>query len=395
MKYSSVGIISEYNPFHKGHKYHLEKSIKKTGADLSISVMSGDFTQRGEPALLDKWKRAEIAVKNGINLVVELPVIYALSSGGDFAKGGVEILEALGCSWISFGSEVGELEKLSCVADFLKDNEYFLEEEIREQIKLGFSYPKARENILKKYLDKDVIYILNNSNNILAIEYLKNIKNITPITVKRQGAAYLDSDISHGMASATGIRKEIFNKGEYKTLVTEESAKLLEVYKNEFINYNNLFSLLQFKILTSSEDFLNGIYGGEEGLGSKAKKVIRKVNSYDELVDSIKSKRYTRTAICRYLARILLDIRKEYITGGQNYIRVLAADAKGRAYLKQIKKSKKLKLVIVNNINKVIFENPELESTLAKDILASDVYNLLGNKDLYEESDFVRKLKNL
>ena len=184
----SLGIVAEYNPFHNGHKYHLEKSMEMTGAEVSVAVISGNFTQRGEPALLDKWTRAEIAVKNGVNLVVELPVLFAANNAGYFAKGGVEILENLGCDYISFGSEAGNMDALLHISRETYIHRGEIEEAVRAAVKSGTAYPKAQSQTVAKFLGKEASELMSLPNNILALEYLRFMRRAKPLTIQRQGS---------------------------------------------------------------------------------------------------------------------------------------------------------------------------------------------------------------
>lgn len=209
----AVGLITEYNPFHNGHLYHLNKAMELTGADVSIAVMSGDFVQRGEPAILDKYARASMALNSGVNLVVELPVNYAVSSAESFADGAVKVLHYIKADSIAFGSESGDIDGLLKVAHILCDNEEMLYKEISKYTSSGMSYAAARQKVVGLLADADTAAVLSSSNNILAVEYLKAIikhnYDIKPYTVQRQGDGYNDKDICSEYASATALRENI------------------------------------------------------------------------------------------------------------------------------------------------------------------------------------------
>ena len=211
----AVGLVTEYNPFHNGHLYHLNKAMELTGADISVAVMSGDFVQRGEPAVLDKYTRTSMALNSGVNLVVELPVNYAVSSAESFAAGALKVLDYIKADSIAFGSESGDIERLSKLAHILCDNEDTLYKEISKYTANGISYAAARQKVVEKLTDKDTAAMLTSSNNILAVEYLKAIiKNnyaIKPYTVQRQGDSYNDTDIRSEYASATALRENLKN----------------------------------------------------------------------------------------------------------------------------------------------------------------------------------------
>ena len=209
----AVGLITEYNPFHNGHLYHLNKAMELTGADVSIAVMSGDFVQRGEPAILDKDARPYMALTSGVNLVVELPVNYAVSSAESFADGAVKVLHYIKADSIAFGSESGDIDGLLKVAHILCDNEEMLYKEISKYTSSGMSYAAARQKVVGLLTDADTAAVLSSSNNILAVEYLKAIikhnYDIKPYTVQRQGDGYNDKYICSEYASATALRENI------------------------------------------------------------------------------------------------------------------------------------------------------------------------------------------
>lgn len=363
----SIGIIGEYNPFHLGHKYLIEKAVKLAGADVCVSVMSGNFTQRGEPAVFDKWERARAAVENGINLVVELPVIYAANSAEYFAKGSVEILEGFGyIDNIVFGSEEGDIEDLKEAASFVSDNYDELHRAVQELTKNGVSYPKARQMALTAMDGEFNEMLVSEPNNILAIEYIKQLDKMEPITIKRRGHGY--------HRSATVIRERL----------NEEDPIKFEMMNNAY------FQLVSAKILQSDAEYLEQIFAAGAGLGNKLKKEIRYVDNTEQLIEKIKSKVYTRTRISRLLTQVLLGIDREAVNSASNYIRILAFDQIGAQFLKTIKKKECAKLPIITNINKEMYNIPEIKKTLEKDILASDIYNIICKNDLYNNSDYTK-----
>ena len=387
MKKKSLGIIAEYNPFHNGHLYHLNQSKEMTGAEISIVAMSGNFMQRGQVAIADKWKRAEAAIRCGADLVVEIPVVFACNSAPYFAKGGVEILEALGADYISFGSESGNIKELLNISREMELLDDEIEEYVKMGVKNGLSYPRAREEAVKEMIGDEAAELINNPNNILALEYIKNIETSEIITVKRQGPGYNDLDVTDELASATAIRYLMEEKEDVCGLMPKESASV--ILKCTRPSEELLFKMICQKALTSNSIDLDGVCAGGEGLGNKLKNCIRKVSSYQELVEELKSKRYTRTRIERFLIQVLLDLKD--VEEAENYIRVLAFNKKGSAYLKSIKKTGICELPIITNINKELDAYPEIEETVEKDILATDIYNLLTDRDLYKNSDYVIK----
>lgn len=364
----SVGIIAEFNPFHAGHSFLVEKARKLSEDGILIAVMSGDFTQRGEPAAFDKWQRAECAVKNGINLVVELPVVFACNSAEFFAKGGVEILEGFGCvDKIVFGSESGNIDELSFIAEQINKYEAEINREAVLSLKTGVNYPKAREKVMEKYLRGIDIKSISEPNNILAIEYLRKIKNLKPITIKRKGD-------SHHISG------------------TLEREKLRNLYPGKYENIDKkYFDLVTSKVLTSDVTYLERIFTSDLGLAGRLKKYIRYSSDVNDLIEKIKTKAYTRTRVSRLLSQMILNIDKGVLQNTTNYIRILAFDSKGASFLKRVKKEESNTLPIITNINRELDELPEVLPLIEKDILASDIYNLLTMNDLYSCSDYIKK----
>ena len=387
----AVGIIAEYNPFHNGHLHHLRQSMEQTGAEVSAAVISGNFTQRGSFAILDKWTRAEMTVRNGVNLVVEMPTLFACNNAGYFAKGGVEILENLGVTHISFGSESGNIAELLRISREMQAHKDVINEAVRAAVKEGQAYPRARAEALHRILGEDVSEVIDSPNNLLALEYLRFLKSAQPVTIRRQGTGYYDLEPKGTMASATGIRKTLADDGDISRLVPDVTREMLLAHRAEIMSEEDLYLLLVQKILTTSSEELNAVFGAEEGLGNKMKAGVRYWKSYDEIVEDLKSKRYTRTRIGRLLAMTLLGVRRSDVKHAQNYIRVLAFDETGSRYLKEIKKSGSCTLPILTNINREGGFSREIQRTLAKDILASDLYNFACGRDLYAYSDHVRK----
>jgi len=339
-----------------------------TDAEVCVVVMSGNFVQRGLPAVFDKWTRAEEAVKHGVNLVVELPTVFACNSAEYFAKGGVSVLEGFGCiDYLAFGSEDGDLNALQRGADFLRNSDAQLKLRIQTLMKEGLSYPKAREIAvleMEKDFDEDLI---KEPNNILAIEYLKQIDRMQPYTVKRQGIGYHES--------ASVIRKE---------MEAEQPAYFAKIREN-------YWHLTASKILQMDVEQLSKVFSADQGLANKIKKEIRYASSIDELIDRVKSKVYTRSRISRLLTHILLDIDGQAVPERAEYIRVLAFDQTGSRFLKSVKKAECNSLPILTNINKESENYPEILKSLDMDISASDIYNLITGRNLYDYSDYVMR----
>jgi len=400
-----LGITAEYNPFHNGHKYHIEKSRCLTGADCVVAVMSGNFTQRGEAAILDKWERSRLAVENGVDLVVELPFIYACSKAQSFAEGAVDILKGLGVQMISFGSESGKIVELRSLAEALIDKA----EEIASLRDLfmqrGTSFAKAGELAAAEVLGEEAVKLMVDPNNILAIEYLKRMifwkergYDIEPVTVKRYGSGYFEENSEAGFAGASAIRR-MKDREELERYVPENVACALcgsESGEPEDANEcalhaeERLFHLVRCEIVKSSPEALEQVYHMGEGLENKLKKEIVPAKNMDELVSSVVSKRYTEAAVRRLLTYVLMGIR-EYEPPKAVYGRVLAANETGRKLLAGLKKQEEHIIPIITNVNKDEIDNREVQACLRYDVLAADMYNLIYDRDMYAFSDKVRR----
>ena len=409
----AVGLVTEYNPFHNGHLYHLNKAMELTGADISVAVMSGDFVQRGEPAVLDKYTRASMALNSGVNLVIELPVNYAVSSAESFAAGALKVLDYIKADSIAFGSESGDIEGLSKLAHILCDNEDTLYKEISKYTANGISYAAARQKVVEKLTDKDTAALLTSSNNILAVEYLKAIiKNnyaIKPYTVQRQGDSYNDTDIRSEYASATALRENLKadNISEYIPVkaglilssntnyiypddITEVLfTRLLDILfassydKNVFIEnvmqYPDVNKEIAGRLYKSAMDMITRTV--PQGAESKDNGVF----SFGSLCEHIKTKEVPLSRIKRALVRITLGLDKKHMEKYANepYIRVLGFDKKGQEYLSYIRKNVEVPLIT---------KTADYKEMLLDDIHAANIYNMIvaGKYGVKELGDFVR-----
>jgi len=409
----AVGLVTEYNPFHNGHLYHLNKAMELTGADISVAVMSGDFVQRGEPAVLDKYTRASMALNSGVNLVIELPVNYAVSSAESFAAGALKVLDYIKADSIAFGSESGDIEGLSKLAHILCDNEDTLYKEISKYTANGISYAAARQKVVEKLTDKDTAALLTSSNNILAVEYLKAIiKNnyaIKPYTVQRQGDSYNDTDIRSEYASATALRENLKadNISEYIPVkaglilssntnyiypddITEVLfTRLLDILfasnydKNVFIEnvmqYPDVSKEIAGRLYKSAMDMITRTV--PQGAESKDNGMF----SFGSLCEHIKTKEVPLSRIKRALVRITLGLDKKHMEKYANepYIRVLGFDKKGQEYLSYIRKNVEVPLIT---------KTADYKEMLLDDIHAANIYNMIvaGKYGVKELGDFVR-----
>lgn len=364
----TAGIIAEFNPFHKGHAYLIGKTKEITGAECIVAVMSGNFMQRGMPAVYDKWERTESALKEGVDLVIELPVIYSTNSAEFFSFGGVHILEGMGCiDNLVFGSECGNIDLMEKATSILNSREDEIMSLVKKNIKKGISFPKAREEALTELGLTDALELLKDPNNILGMEYLKHNSRLKAYTVKRTGQGHHES--------ASAIRAEL----------KKTDGERIEMMEERY------FNLIRGKILSMSEQELDCIFSAGAGLGAKLKKEVRYAESLDDYTDRIKSKAYTRTRITRLFTHVLLNITEEVMNEGREYIRVLGFNRKGAELLKKMKKDELNTIPVLTNLNKELFVYKDIQKTVEKDILASDLYNLISDRDLYKNSDYVRK----
>lgn len=399
-----LGIIAEYNPFHNGHRYHLQESVKAVQADCTVCVMSGNFTQRGEPAMADKWVRAAAAVDNGIDLVLELPFAFACNNAEYFAAGAVDILNRMGCvTHLSFGSEAGDLSALSAAAEYLSFETEELKRSIREFSDQGLSFPRARYEAVKKCMGESYSDVLRNANNILAVEYLKQLNlrgsRITPVTVKRYGTGYHDKDTFEDIASASAIRHKLGQAEDLEEVirfVPNETYQVLQAVDMDVkISFNHFYKLLIYKILMSDPEQLGSIFSATEGLENRVRKAAAESADMNSLISAILSKRYTYTRIHRLLTHTLVGLDKDSFRSiwsqGANYARVLGFSRKGASLIKTVKKEERNTIPILTNINRELSKDSEEWKLLQYDITASDIYNLVAYGEIYSHSDYVRK----
>ena len=407
-----VGIIAEYNPFHNGHLYHIEEAKRKANADFCVCIMSGNFTQRGEPSIVNKWAKSYMALCGGADLVIELPVTYSISSAENFAEGAIKILNSLGIvTDLAFGAECDDIGTLNNIANVLYEEPTKYKTILNHELKKGISYPAARENAVLMYLNdvKRYANVLSGSNNILAIEYLKALKKqkskINPIAVKRQKVYYNDDMIVDDFASSTAIRKFFINK-EYKEVQRVVPRSTYKILGEEFKNGNMILSLKEFEkeiifnLRKMSLMDIENLPDVSEGLENLIKKAANESKTIEDLIDRIKSKRYTQTRIQRILLYSLLGIDKRMIETSKKitpYARVLAFNGKGRKLLSEIMSQNK-ELNLVTSVNKFVSENIKkrnyrpLMEMLDKDMLATDIYALGCDKDHNAKMDYTHNM---
>ncbi|HPV85708.1 MAG TPA: nucleotidyltransferase [Sedimentibacter sp.] len=335
-----TGVVAEYNPFHSGHEYQLRMARRLSGCDCIAVVMSGNYVQRGEPAIIDKFKRAEAAIYGGADIVIELPMPFSCQNAEMFAHAAIMELKKLNVDSISFGCETDNVRLLKKIALLQLTpgfNNY-----IKEEMKKGLSYPNAMSNALKFILNEEAEAVYS-PNNVLAVEYIKSAVKLNLelqyYPVKRVGMAHNDTEISGLFHSATAIRNAIM-EGSFDNLkLTEKSIELIKKFCKEHKKYNKLNNYrdyLYYKIITC--DDLEEIYEINEGLNNKIISQVYKHETIDEFIMSLKSKRYTYSKLRRSLLNILLGIKKvdiiNIMSTNDKYVKVLAFNNTGRKAIK-------------------------------------------------------------
>lgn len=369
------GIVAEYNPFHNGHKYHIEKTKELYGATHIAAVMSGNFTQRGDTAIFDKYRRAETALKNGVDLVIELPVPFALGSAEQFAFGAVSLLQSLGCvEMISFGSECGDvslLEETAGAVMFAQQNEDFF-----RYMRSGDSYPAALQKTIEKYYEEDIIDALTAPNNTLAVEYLKALgeigSTIKPVTVKRVGTDHDSGKTSGYYASASHIRHSILAGEDISAFV----PALPENYKNETAKLANLETAILAVLRGMSKEELEKAPNVLMGLENRIYKAVRVSTSLAELYALIKTKRYTMSRIRRIVMAEFIGIRKQDLKTPPPYIRILGMNPKGR----EILAAAKCELPVDTSLKALSEKGTKEKHFAALEERAGDLYALAFDK---------------
>lgn len=410
-----LGIIAEYNPFHNGHLYHLETSKKITDCDYTVAIISGNFTQRGSTSVVDKWSKTKMALQNGVDLIIELPVLYSISSSENFADGAIKILNSLGIiDYLSFGSETPDITVLDSIADILCNEPKDYKKLLAAELDKGLSFPKARENALLDYIKNTNTFendkpnfeeykkALSSPNNILGIEYLKALKkynsSIKPVCISRFATDYNSFDFSGNIASATAIRELIKNKdfNSIKTVVPKNSYSILMdcINSGHIVPDLNCFEKEIIYVLRKmSIEEISNLPDVSEGLEFSIKKAANSCNTIDEFLDVVKSKRYTVTRLQRILLYALLDISKEDMQLSKEvempYVRVLGFNDNGKKLVSEIA-TKHPELKLITSVKKFVDGNSDkdLQILFDKDVLATDVYSLAFENNSLANLDF-------
>ncbi len=366
-KMIKVGVIAEYNPFHNGHLYHLNKVKEMFKDAVVILVLAGNFTQRGDVSVIDKWNKAKLALDFGFDLVVELPFNVATSSASIYAEGAIKILNNLDCDYLVFGSEMNDVNTLKKAALKTLNNKDY-EEKVKNYLETGVNFPKASSLALEDIAN----VLIDKPNDVLAFEYVRSIikteSKIKPVSIKRTND-YHEEKINKKITSATSIRKNLNNKRIIKNTMPKESLKLINN-----ISINDYFSYIKYEIMTN--DNLNEVQDVDEGIENKLKKEIIYAKTLQDLITRIKSKRYSYNKIKRMLLHILVKTKKDY-EKDVKFIRVLGLNSNGKKILKDAKE--KTCIPIITKFKK------EYEKLFKDDIKASFTYSLITNYNVLEE----------
>ena len=378
-----VGIVAEFNPMHNGHKYLIDTAKELTGADIAICVMSGNFTQAGNITLVDKFKRAKTAIENGIDIVIELPTIYATSSAEFFSYSAVKLLNSLGCvDYICFGSETGDTRELVQIAYTLTQNEEEIWKQTTENLKQGISFAKARQEALENILTKDEVNTATSSNNILAIEYIKALiklkSSIEPIAIKREENV-----------SATQIR-ELISGGD---LTLAKALSIEPLQKGQIVQNTDLMNILTYYLVSSTKNQIQAIKDVTEGLENSIKDNCN-IYDYNEYIQEIKSKRYQLSKIKRIVINMILGITKEQNERLQDkayYAHILAIDTNKKNEILSMLNSTS-KIPVITSLNDEILERQteENKESLLLDIKATNIHSSILKEE--QNKDYKNRL---
>ena len=364
-----IGLIAEYNPFHNGHLYQINKIKEMYPDSIIIAVVSSCFTQRGDVSILNKWNKTQIALDNNIDIVIELPFVYATQGSDIFAKGAITILEKMKIDTLVFGTESDNLDIINLIADTQINNPNY-NIIVKKYLNKGINYPTATNNAVNDLTG----YKIDSPNDLLALSYIKQIKidkqNIKIINIKRTNS-YHDNKIKDNIASASTIRKLNLNNKNIDNLIPYNLNYLYKISMNDYYPY------LKYKVI-EEESNLNKYQTVDEGIENRLIKNINTSSNYEELISKIKTKRYTYNKISRMLLHILTDFTKEEAKNLKiDYIRLLGFSTNGKKYLNRIKKT--IDVPIITGYKKSISKILDIELKITK------IYSLVTNSNLINE----------
>ena len=388
------GIVCEYNPFHNGHLYHIKRT-RENGATHIAAVMSGNFVQRGDVAVIDKLERARLAVRSGADLVIELPVQYCLASAENFAAGAVSLLDSLGAvDELSFGSECGDTDKLLKAMETVDMAAMTRSDEIRSIMEKGYTYPRALNSVVNGY-DPESASIIAEPNNTLAVEYLRALKKsgskMKAFTVKRINAEHDGAGTREGFASASNLRGMIERGEDISGFTPPEWAKAIEtaVSKGETASLARLERVMLYKLRSSTAEEIESICDVGQGLEHRIYGA-RMAGSIDELLFTVKTKRYTMARIRRIMLALLIGITKEDMKQLPPYGRILAFNERGREILARAKD--RARIPFASSIAKLSQLGDAAERFAELEIRASDIYGLAMETVTSAEKDYRAKI---
>jgi len=395
------GIIAEFDPFHNGHKYLLDTVHAELPSHALVCVMSGNFVQRGMPAVCDKFVRAEAAVRCGADLVLELPFVYACNSAPEFAKGGVKVLKAAGCSHIAFGSESGDVKKISRAAELSAGESDEFKAKLREGMEGGGSYASAYSAALS-LVDPASDGLRGSPNDMLAAEYLKqNLlqeAGLEPLCVRRRGAGHGSMQSEElGYSSASAVREQIA-RGDMKKVIVNLPEEIHELALSASYNSteakHRLFEIIRYSIITGGAVSLSGIYGMNEGLENAFAKAAVIAPNTNDLIMAVKTRRYTYARLSRLLMYIITGLKADeaefLLSRPLPYIRPLAMNSRGAALLRGVRERGEID--VVSNINRYVPEKDPAAAAmmLRYELLSSDIYSIISGISIYQGSDRVK-----
>lgn len=399
----TIGIVSEYNPFHNGHKYHIQAAREQFKADNIVCIMSGNFVQRGEPAIVDKWSRAKMALHDGADLVIELPFVYSCQPAEIFAFGAVNTLNNLGViDGICFGSESGNAEMLRKTAALLLNEPEDFSQIVKRYLGEGNTYPRSVSMALADYYRGNESVdpkLWETPNNILGIEYIKSILTLkSPMeiyTIKRIANNYNDTEISQPIASATAVRRELKSAGLSYKLATSMPEAALSILQADIaagrgpIHFEDFSDIMLYRLRSTSIHGIKSYMSISEGLEYRIKKAAYDATCIEELIEAIKTKRYTRAFIQRLLCHILLDLKWEDSKffkqpGTPSYCRVLGFNDKGKQLLRKI--TDESPYPVINKVAAFQSDDSVINFMFGYDLHASDIYNLARPNNSFKKA---------
>lgn len=388
----AVGIIAEYNPFHKGHEYQIQQAKEKTGAEIAVILMSGDFVQRGTPAIFAKHQRTAMALLGGADIVFELPSFYACGSAEYFSSGAVSIFHALNSiDFLCFGSESGEIDTCRFLGALLADEPELYKEKLRSFLKQGLSFPAARKSALTEYLkEKNIPFsedFLDTPNNILGIEYCKSLvaqnSGIEPVTIKRVGSSYHETSLSLDYPSASAIRKELaatWNtqkslsdtlKDAQPSAVKDYLCSVLE--KEAFLTENDFSLLLKYELMKSTPKSLCTFSDMSPDLARRIYHHLNAFETFTQFAEQLKTRELTYTRICRALLHVLLNIPSDLPAVSPAYVRLLGFKKESSSFLRTLQKNSDIPIITKAADYRKLLPK-EAHSLFEKDLFASNLY---------------------